>query len=53
MPEGPSVHAAAAAEDKLEKDRDGNVFFDYSPHVMMPLIEYLRLYRDWAPREVP
>lgn len=32
--------------DKLDHDKDGNVFFDYSPSVMMPLIEYLRLYRD-------
>jgi len=40
-------------EDQLDRDKDGNVFFDYSPKVMMPLIEYLRLRRDAAPEESP
>lgn len=36
-------------EGQLDRDKDGNVFFDYSPSVMIPLIEHLRLHRDAAP----
>jgi len=35
-------------EERLERDKDGNVFFDYSPTIMVPLIDYLRLHRDSA-----
>jgi len=38
-------------EDCLDRHTNGNVFFDYSPHVMGPLIEYLRLCRDAGPGE--
>ena len=30
-------------------DADGNFFVDYSPQVFLPLIEFLRLYRDSKP----
>mmetsp|Transcript_111447 Transcript_111447/g.355667 ORF Transcript_111447/g.355667 Transcript_111447/m.355667 type:complete len:243 (+) Transcript_111447:3-731(+) len=33
----------------LDRDEAGNVFFDYSPEVMMPLIEWLRELRDTIP----
>merc|ERR1719510_1421162 len=33
-------------EEQLDRDEHGNVFFDYSASVMMPLIEFLRLSRD-------
>jgi hypothetical protein len=33
-------------EDSLDRDDDGNVFLDYGPSIMMPLIEFLRLHRD-------
>lgn len=36
-------------EDNFDRDRDGNVFLDYAPEVMKPLINYLRLLRDTAP----
>jgi len=36
-------------EDQLDRDKDGNVFLDYSPAIMAPLIDYLRLHRDVAP----
>eukprot|EP00929_Paragymnodinium_shiwhaense_P045221 TRINITY_DN2312_c1_g1_i2.p1 TRINITY_DN2312_c1_g1~~TRINITY_DN2312_c1_g1_i2.p1 ORF type:complete len:275 (+),score=32.75 TRINITY_DN2312_c1_g1_i2:261-1085(+) len=38
-------------EDRLDRDGNGNVFLDYSPNVMMPLVEYLRLRRDASPEE--
>eukprot|EP00929_Paragymnodinium_shiwhaense_P091196 TRINITY_DN51227_c0_g1_i1.p1 TRINITY_DN51227_c0_g1~~TRINITY_DN51227_c0_g1_i1.p1 ORF type:complete len:347 (-),score=101.84 TRINITY_DN51227_c0_g1_i1:140-1180(-) len=38
-------------EDTLDRDSQGNVFLDYSPSVMLPLIEYLRLKRDAAPED--
>eukprot|EP00929_Paragymnodinium_shiwhaense_P014530 TRINITY_DN122445_c0_g1_i1.p1 TRINITY_DN122445_c0_g1~~TRINITY_DN122445_c0_g1_i1.p1 ORF type:complete len:351 (+),score=75.74 TRINITY_DN122445_c0_g1_i1:88-1140(+) len=38
-------------EDSLDRDALGNVFLDYSPTVMLPLIEYLRLQRDAAPED--
>eukprot|EP00933_Yihiella_yeosuensis_P040497 TRINITY_DN34824_c0_g1_i1.p1 TRINITY_DN34824_c0_g1~~TRINITY_DN34824_c0_g1_i1.p1 ORF type:complete len:353 (+),score=64.65 TRINITY_DN34824_c0_g1_i1:56-1114(+) len=38
-------------EDRLDRDKDGNVFLDYSPTVMLPLIEFLRLYRDSSPED--
>jgi len=40
-------------EERLDTDAQGNVFFDYSPHVMGPLIEHLRAVRDAAPGEHP
>jgi len=40
-------------EERLDTDAQGNVFFDYSPHVMGPLIEHLRAVRDVAPGEHP
>merc|ERR1719188_2931285 len=33
-------------EEQLERDQEGNIFLDYSPGVMMPLIEFLRRRRD-------
>mmetsp|Transcript_23745 Transcript_23745/g.55377 ORF Transcript_23745/g.55377 Transcript_23745/m.55377 type:complete len:374 (-) Transcript_23745:103-1224(-) len=36
-------------EDSLDRDESGNVFFDYSPNIMLPLIEFLRLHRDLPP----
>jgi len=36
-------------DDRLDRDEQGNVFLDYSPRVMSPLIDFLRLYRDVAP----
>eukprot|EP00418_Pyrodinium_bahamense_P086291 CAMPEP_0179056394 /NCGR_PEP_ID=MMETSP0796-20121207/23790_1 /TAXON_ID=73915 /ORGANISM="Pyrodinium bahamense, Strain pbaha01" /LENGTH=363 /DNA_ID=CAMNT_0020753069 /DNA_START=21 /DNA_END=1112 /DNA_ORIENTATION=- len=38
-------------DERLDTDNHGNVFFDYSPHVMGPLIEYLRTIRDAGPDE--
>eukprot|EP00933_Yihiella_yeosuensis_P004682 TRINITY_DN10906_c0_g1_i3.p1 TRINITY_DN10906_c0_g1~~TRINITY_DN10906_c0_g1_i3.p1 ORF type:complete len:357 (+),score=71.95 TRINITY_DN10906_c0_g1_i3:42-1112(+) len=38
-------------EDQLDRDKDGNVFLDYSPKIMTPLIEHLRLCRDSSPEE--
>merc|ERR1719210_2530127 len=40
-------------EEHLDKDAQGNVFFDYSPHVIGPLIEYLRVLRDAEPGTKP
>merc|ERR1719414_7414 len=41
-------------DDQLDRDEQGNAFFDYSAGLMVPLVEYLRLSRD-TPRgeEVP
>jgi len=33
-------------EDLLDRDSDGNVFWDYPPGIMLPLINMLRLRRD-------
>lgn len=33
----------------LDRDEAGNIFFDYSPAVMMPLIDWLRELRDTIP----
>ena len=30
----------------LDRDSNGNVFFDYAPEIMSTLIDYLRIYRD-------
>lgn len=38
-------------EDTMDRDSQGRVFFDYSPHVMMPLIDFLRLHRDRQPND--
>lgn len=38
-------------DHQLDHDKEGNVFLDYSPSVMVPLIDFLRLYRD-APKDV-
>lgn len=34
----------------LDRDKDGNAFFDYPASIMMPLIDYLRLHRDESPQ---
>eukprot|EP00929_Paragymnodinium_shiwhaense_P059872 TRINITY_DN29955_c0_g1_i1.p1 TRINITY_DN29955_c0_g1~~TRINITY_DN29955_c0_g1_i1.p1 ORF type:complete len:571 (-),score=129.96 TRINITY_DN29955_c0_g1_i1:454-2010(-) len=36
-------------EQQLPRDKEGNVFFDDPPEVMMPLIEWLRARRDARP----
>jgi len=36
-------------DDQLKYDKDGNVFFDYPPSVMMPLIDQLTVSRDLPP----
>mmetsp|Transcript_97656 Transcript_97656/g.237477 ORF Transcript_97656/g.237477 Transcript_97656/m.237477 type:complete len:227 (+) Transcript_97656:2-682(+) len=38
-------------EDRLDKDKDGHIFLDFSPNIMMPLIEHLRVVRDTPPEE--
>merc|ERR1719510_986383 len=38
-------------EAQLDRDELGNVFFDYSASIMMPLIEFLRLTRDMGGAE--
>eukprot|EP00747_Dinoflagellata_sp_TGD_P184199 gnl/TRDRNA2_/TRDRNA2_39628_c0_seq1.p1 gnl/TRDRNA2_/TRDRNA2_39628_c0~~gnl/TRDRNA2_/TRDRNA2_39628_c0_seq1.p1 ORF type:complete len:351 (+),score=77.01 gnl/TRDRNA2_/TRDRNA2_39628_c0_seq1:64-1116(+) len=39
-------------EDQLDRDKDRNVFLDYSAKVAMPLIECLRLHRDMPPGQI-
>lgn len=36
-------------EDQISRDKNGNVFFDEPPEVLMPLIEWLRECRDATP----
>jgi len=36
-------------DDCLKYDKDGNVFFDYPPSVMMPLIDQMTVCRDLPP----
>jgi len=36
-------------EDNLELDKDGNVYFNYPPAVMMPLMDWLTVLQDLAP----
>lgn len=38
-------------DEQLDRDKDGNVFFDYSPDIMGPLVDYLRLHRDASPED--
>lgn len=39
-------------EQQLERDKDGNVFLDHSPAVMIPLIDFLRAHRDSVREEL-
>lgn len=36
-------------EDQIARDKNGNVFFDEPPEVLMPLVEWLRECRDATP----
>lgn len=36
-------------EDQISRDKNGNVFFDEPPEVLMPLVEWLRECRDATP----
>jgi len=36
-------------DDQLEYDKDGNVVFGYPPSVMVPLMDWLTVYRDLPP----
>lgn len=38
-------------EHQLDYDKDGNTFFDYSPSVIGPLVDFLRTHRDAPPDE--
>jgi len=38
-------------EDQLDHDKDDNVFVDYPPAVMMPIMDRLTLCRDWPPEK--
>lgn len=40
-------------EGMVSRDKDGNVFFDDPPEVLMPLIKWLREYRDAPPEHGP
>jgi len=38
-------------DDKLDFDKDGNVFLSYPPQVMLPLVDWLTAHLDLAPEE--